>query len=319
MAGNHERHGRAWLLPPNQIEPKGIEWSGVAVELSDVKLSVVLPVFNGLPHLPDQLQAIASQAAPFGWETIVVDNGSTDATRRVVESFADRLPGMRCLEEPARGRAKAINRGASAARGQLLVFLDHDDVIAPGYLAAMGGALERYPFVAARLDESTLNPERLRGVRPPTQCDGVGDPFGFLPCAAGCSIGVRRAVFREVGGFHPAMRVCDDVDFSWRAQLAGYSLHFVPDAVVRYRHRETLKEIFSQGRGYGASGPALYKNYGKLGMPRRSPTAVLRFHAAAVARLAAARSWSELASCLFLLGYRLGLLEGVARHRVFYL
>jgi GT2 family glycosyltransferase len=291
----------------------------VAGELSNVRLSIVIPVFNGLPYLADQLRAIASQDAPFGWETIVVDNGSSDASRSVIASFGQHLPGLSCLDEPARGKAAALNRGANAAVGELLVFLDQDDVIAPGYLAAMAEALERHPIVAARLDESTLNPERLRASRPPTQAEGLGDPFGFLPCATGCSIGVRRAVFREIGGFDPAMRVCDDVDFSWRAQLAGYAVHFVPDAVVYYRRRETLKEIFLQGRDYGASGPALYEKYGKLGMPRRSPVAALRFHAAAIARLVAARSWSDVAFCSFLLGYRFGLIEGSARHRVLYL
>lgn len=312
------RGGRL-VLPVFVGSVKALDLAGVPVDAATVKMSVVLPVMNGVPHLASQLESIARQEAPFPWETIVVDNGSSDGTWEVVASFEECLSRLLVLEEPVRGKSNALNRGAEAARGELLVFLDQDDVIAPGYLAAMAEALDVYPFVASRLDDTLLNADSLRRSRPRTQSDGVGNPFGFLPCATGCSIGIRRSVFQEVGGFDPSIQISDDVDFSWRVQLTGYPLAFAPEAVLHYRYRSTLREIFGQARSYGTAGPALYKRYGQLGMPRRSPVAAVRFHTGFLFRLARARSWSDLAACVFLLGFRIGILEGSLKNRVLYL
>lgn len=280
---------------------------------------MIIPVLNGTPHLRTQLDSVVRQAVPWLWELVVVDNGSTDDTVEVVQSFRDRLPALRLVSEPVKGKSMALNHGVAASNGQVLVFLDQDDEVAPGYLAAMGEALEAAPFVASRLDVEMLNPDWLQRSRPPTQEEGVGDPFGFLPVATGCSMGIRRNVFEAVGGFDPAFETCDDIDLSWRVQLAGTGLRFVPDAVLHYRYRDSLREIFEQARAYGAAGPALYKRYRPCGMNRRSVRAALRFHGGALLRVVRIRSRSDLAASAFLIGFRVGLLGGSIRNRVIYI
>lgn len=283
-------------------------------------LSVIIPVRNGAADLPVQLEALAGQEFGEAWEVVIADNGSTDGTPEVAQGFRPRLGALQVVDASASpGQAFALNAGAEAARGRSLLLLDADDVVAPGYLSAMAAALEESPVVAARLDCDSLNPPWLRCSRPPTQTDGVGAPFAFLPSAAGCSIGVWRETFLAVGGFDPALMLGNDVDFCWRVQLAGHSIRFVADAVVGYRYRDTLVGIFAQARTYGTAGPALYRRYRDKGMPRRSARAALRFHAAAVARLLRARSRSDLASCAFLFGFRLGMVEGCVKNRVLYL
>ena len=237
-----------------------------------------------------------------------------------VQGFADRLPGLRVVDASARrGQAYALNEGARAARGRSILLVDADDLVTPGYLAAMAAALEQNVFVAARLDCQSLNPPWLWSSRPPTQVDGIGAPFAFLPSAAGCSLGIRRAVFEDVGGFDDTIMLGTDVDLCWRVQLADHPLQFVPDAVVGYRYRDTLRGIFAQARTYGTAGPALYRRYRAQGMPRRSWRTAARFHAAALARLARARSRSDLAGCAFLFGFRFGLVMGCLENRVRYL
>ena len=87
------------------------------------------------------------------WEVVLADNGSTDASVAVAESFRDRLPSLVVVDASGkRGRSYARNEGAKAARGANLTFIDADDVVAPGWLAALGAALETYAFVAARHD-----------------------------------------------------------------------------------------------------------------------------------------------------------------------
>ena len=283
-------------------------------------LTVLIAVRDGADVIAPQLEALASQEFAGNWEVIVADNGSQDGTVALVEGFADRLPGLKVLDASARpGQAYAINEGARAARGRSILLVDADDLVSPGYLASMAAALEEGNFVAARLDCESLNSPWLWSSRPPTQVDGVGAPFAFLPSAAGCSLGIRRAVFEEVGGFDDTIMLGTDVDLCWRVQLAGFPLQFVPDAVVGYRYRDTLRGIFAQARTYGTAGPALYRRYRSRGMPRRPWRTAVRFHAAALVRLARARSRSDLAACAFLFGFRLGLVKGSIENRVLYL
>lgn len=283
-------------------------------------LSVVIPVYNGGADFVEQLEALCAQEAEADWELIIADNGSTDGSVGVAESFRDRMPSLRIVDASDRpGQAHALNVGAAAATGRSLLLLDADDVVAPGYLRAMAAALADHPFVAARLDCDSLNPSWVRTSRPSPQTDGVGDPFGFLPAAVGCSIGIWRETFEQVGGFDPEIILGNDVEFSWRVQLTSVPLEFVPDAVVRYRYRNTFRGIFAQARTYGTAGPTLYKRYRDRGMGRRSRAGAIRFHGGALVRLLKARSRADLAACIFLFGFRFGILEGCIENRVWYL
>lgn len=283
-------------------------------------LSVVIAVKNGGPEFNDQLSALADQEWDGAWEVIVADNGPSDNTAAVVSRFEADIPGLRIVDASDRpGQAHALNVGAKAATGRSLLFLDSDDLVTPGYLEAMGDALVDLPFVAGRLDCDALNPPWLRKSRPPTQTDSIGAPFAFMPSAAGCSLGVWKTVFDEVEGFDSSIMAGNDVDFCWRVQLTSYRLEFVHDAVVQYRYRDTFRGIYLQARSYGAAGPRLYHKYRDLGMPRRPIRRAVRFHAAAIIRLAGARSKSDLAGCIFLLGFRVGLITGSVRNRVLYL
>ncbi len=250
----------------------------------------------------------------------MADNGSTDDTIAVAKSFDRLLPGLQVVDASGRvGQAYALNVGAAVSRGRLLLFLDADDVIAPGYLAAMAAALDETPLVGARLDCDRLNPAWLRHERKGHQTQELHVMFAFLPFAEGCSIGIRRSAFECIGGFDPTIMLGNDVDLCWRAQLNSFPLGFVPDAVVHYRHRNTLRGIFSQASAYGTAGPALYRRYRGRGMPRHSWRSLPRFYGGAVLELLRARSRSDLAVSVFLLGYRVGLVKGSLRERVRYL
>jgi GT2 family glycosyltransferase len=285
-----------------------------------IDVSVVIPVRHVGWELADQLSALASQQFDQTWEVIVADNGMSYDSVSIVRNFERYFPCLRVVDASARtAQAYALNAGVGAARGRSVLFLDSDDRVAPGYLAAMASALEESPFVAARIDCETLNPRWLQESRPPTQTEGIGAPFGFLPSAAGCSIGIWKSVFDAVGGFDQSIMLGNDVDLCWRVQLSSYQLRFVPEAVVLYRYRDTLKGIFAQARTYGTAGPVLYLKYRNKGMPRRSWRGALRFHGAILVRLMRARSRADIAGCVFLLGFRLGIFEGCIRNRVLYL
>jgi GT2 family glycosyltransferase len=250
---------------------------------------------------------------------VIADNGSTDDTRAVAASYAKRLPGLRIADAAGRpGRHYACNVGVGAARGRSVVFVDADDVVAPGYLAAMAAALREHPLVAARLDHAALDPEWMVGVGSAVQATGLQPGFGFLPFGGGCSLGIRRDAFDEIGGFREHATYCEDVDLCWRAQLRGHDIAYVPDAVVHYGPRPTMRGMFRQHRQYGCARALLYREFREFGMPRRSLRAAFRDWSDIIKGVVRVSSPAERARWSRRTGRAIGYLEGSVRYRVWF-
>ena len=115
------------------------------------KISVAIVFRNGENFLAEAVASVFAQT--FGeWELVLVDDGSTDASAGYAEALAAREPRVRCLTFPGRAnRGLAAGRalGAEAARGEYLLFLDHDDLLYPEALATLAAALDAQPRAAA--------------------------------------------------------------------------------------------------------------------------------------------------------------------------
>ncbi len=282
-------------------------------------ISVIVPCRNADPHFRQLLESLVSQVVAERAEIVVVDNGSSDGSRSVAESVSGLIP-IRIVDAPRPANAAyARNVGVNAAKGDKLLFADADDEVAPGYLEAMSAALESHGFVTSRVDCETLNPEWVRAAHgPPWQAAGVDQSFGFMP-ATGINIGVRRALFERVGGFSPEFSASQDVVFSWRVQLAGVPVHFVPQALYCYRHRATLRGLFRQTRNWGKSNVLLYRYFWEAGMPGRTLREAAREWRRVLTGLVRARSKAQLAPVVVRLGYCVGRLIGTVRYRRLYL
>jgi glycosyltransferase involved in cell wall biosynthesis len=282
-----------------------------------VEVSVVIPCRNGARYLARQMGALAQQDYEGSWEVIIVDNASTDSSPTVAESFRGRL-NLRVVNAPDRtGAAYARNVGARASSGGKLLFVDADDEVAPGYLRALSGALDTSDFVASRVDSQSLNPDWIRAAHAPWQDDGIANWFGFLPCSS-VNMGVSRPAFEAVGGWPEEYPASEDIALSWRLQLAGVSLHFVPDAVYRCRYRDSLAGLYRQTRSWGLSSSMLYREFRGAGMRRRPIAAWFKEWLDILAGLLKARSKAELAPLVVRAGDCVGRLEGSVRHRVLF-
>jgi glycosyltransferase involved in cell wall biosynthesis len=287
--------------------------------LAAPELSVIIPCRNCAPRLGHQLEAIARQAFERSWEVIVVDNGSEDDARIVAERFSDELPITIVRASRTKGPSYARNVGARAARAPKLVFVDADDEVGEGYLAAMDRALESSGFVSASVDLEALNPEwsrRAHGL--PWHRDGVELSFGFLPAASSC-VGMRKEVFDRVEGWPEAFVSQEDTALSWKVQLAGTPLTLERDAVYRYRFRADLPGLFHQSRMWSTGLPLLYREFRNAGMHARSREAVLSAWKAAARGLVSARSRADVAVALVQLGDCVGRIGGSLRYRCLYL
>jgi glycosyltransferase involved in cell wall biosynthesis len=233
-------------------------------------VTVLLCVRNGAATLERQLAALAAQDTPDDWELVLVDNGSTDATADIAARWEARLPVLRVVDEPRPGANRARNRGMRAARGDVVVCCDADDEVTPTWLRAMTQGLARYDVVGGRLDA-----DRLNGPFTPTagviQRDELPSVFGWS-YAVGASFGFRRRVFDEVGGFDPAFTLgSDEVDFCLRAQYAGATIGFVPDAVVHYRVKDSARAVVRQRFSYGRGHQVLVAKHARMGRIESRP------------------------------------------------
>lgn len=128
-----------------------------------VSLSVVIPAFNEEAHIDEQLDALAQQQWPgHRFEVLVVDNRSTDRTVEIAEGFADRFDVLRVVPATDRpGLSYARNTGITAAHCDQIAICDADDIVADGWVAAIGDALQEHRLVSGVLEVNRLNPRGL--------------------------------------------------------------------------------------------------------------------------------------------------------------
>jgi glycosyltransferase involved in cell wall biosynthesis len=273
-------------------------------------VSVVIACKNEARHLPHLLESLARQAWTGSWEVVIADNGSTDDTRAVIETFRRQLPNLLVVDAFDRpGAAYARNFGVTHSKGSKLVFVDADDEVSDGYVAAMAAALDRAPLVFGRAGFERLNAAWVRESWPSTwqQTEPLNN-FGFLPFAGAGTLGVRRSIFQEVGGFDPSFPAYEEADFCWRIQLAGHAGPvLVEDAVLEYRLPNSVSAMYRRGRDYARGRAALHERYGA--QVRLRP-ASLRDLAGAVRRI---RRRRDLARAAMIVGRLVGQRRAPAR------
>lgn len=281
-------------------------------------LSVIVPVYNAGVALSVQLAALAAQHYEAEWETVIVDNGSTDGSAELARRFVAQLPNLRIVTSTAgKGPAFARNVGASVATGDALIFVDQDDEVAPGYINAMGHKLATCEFVGARVDHKTLNPQLLVEARFPWQSDDLMRG-GFLPATSGCALGIRRGLFEVLGGFDERFLYAQDIELSWRAQLAGTELCFVPDAILHYRHRRDLFKHVQQEYFWGTDDALIYRTFRFAGMPRRTVRASLSEWRQISREVLKVKTVGDMLRVISKSARRIGHLRGSIKHQVWF-
>ncbi len=208
-------------------------------------VTVVVPNWNGERFLNLCLSSLRRQTFQ-DFETILVDNGSTDASLDFVKR---NFPEVRVVSlDHNQGFSAAVNAGIQASQAEYVVLLNNDTEVDPGWLEALVRAAETYP-------EAGLFASKLVDFHDHSILDGAGDAlrrsglpyrighgeldhgqfeqetFVFGACAAGAMY--RRAMFEEIGLFdEDFFSNCEDGDLSFRAQLFGYRCLYVPGSVV---------------------------------------------------------------------------------------
>jgi glycosyltransferase involved in cell wall biosynthesis len=286
-----------------------------------IDFSVVIPAYNEATVIGRQLDALVEQSWDGSWEVLVVDNRSTDGTAEIVHEYQRRDSRFRVVAANERqGISYARNAGIEASRGRSFALVDADDLVADGWVAAMGTALRAHPFVTGPLELARLNPPRLvdsRGRRDETESPTFS---GLFPTAHGNNMGMQKALWEKIDRFDedPRLLGCEDMEFSMRAWLDGIVLFFATEAVVHYRYRTDPRVLWEQGRRYGKSRPMLVKKLQEAGRPRPPRFSGWRSWAWLVVHAPDLVRRDRRAGWVWVAGNRLGQLEGSIRYRALF-
>lgn len=237
-----------------------------------IRSTIVIPNYNGIDYIEKCLRSLAGEPA----RIIVVDNGSEDGSREVVQ---DKFPEVEliCLDRNY-GFCKAVNEGISHSKTTYVILLNNDTMIEPGFVRALEQPLEwrREIFSGSA---------QMRNMYQPELIDDAGDYYCALGWAfargkdkplqeyqSGCRIFAacggaaiyRRKIFDEIGSMDENhFAYLEDIDLGYRARLQGYYNVYIPKAVVYHagsavsgsRHNSFKVKLSAQNSVYLA-----YKN-----------------------------------------------------------
>ena len=148
-------------------------------------------------------------------------------------------------------------------------------MVTPTWLEAIADACADGVLVGGRLDFVTLNARNWPIIVDQEQLEVH---LGYRGAAPGSNLAIARDAFDELGGFTETYTYGEDVDFSWRAQSAGYKLVYAPDAVIAWRAKPTLRTLLSQVHKVGKVDACLYREYRSRGLQRGADPAPRQDH-----------------------------------------
>jgi cellulose synthase/poly-beta-1,6-N-acetylglucosamine synthase-like glycosyltransferase len=227
------------------------------------QVSVIIPVGAVDELLEPQLEAVLTQELDRPFEVVMSRNTPDPLAITALDDVVARLanPRLRVVaSDDKRSASYARNVGAREAAGQLLVFCDADDEVAPGWLQALVDALADCDAVGGYLEEERFLPPRQRKWRPPSSPDSLPEFYG-VPYIVSCNMGISREAFVDVGGFDETLLRSEDIAISISLIHSGRKTGFARDAVVHYRHRPTLRALCRQHFAYGRGMAQLLSRY----------------------------------------------------------
>lgn len=273
-----------------------------------MRLSVVIPTFDRKERLTRVLDVLSGQMAevPGGCEVLVADDGSTDGTRELLATLQSRGRVEAVLLEHA-GPARARNRAASQARGEILLFLGDDTTPEGGFLAGHERAHRETPGPVAVLGYTSWDTERLRVTPFLTYLNEHGAQFGYALIQDPenvpfnffytSNVSMPRRLFLDLGGFDETFpaAVWEDVELAYRATrarngAAPLRIVYRPALRVRHDHPTELADFLDRQRRSGRAAAVLARRHSELStwlgveaatrIPARRPLSVSVFSAA---------------------------------------
>jgi glycosyltransferase involved in cell wall biosynthesis len=193
-------------------------------------ISTIIPVRNGAAYIADAIASIEQQVVPVT-EILIVDDGSTDATQDIVARLSGKNPVIKLLEGPGKGPGPARNVALAVACGEIIAFLDADDLWPANKLELQLARINRDPHVdvvsgfVRYFDKQAAN-----GLVPASDSRTVDIFHVHLGAAV-----YHRSIFEQLGNFQEGVRYSEDVDLLLRVREAGIPMTILRRITLYYR------------------------------------------------------------------------------------
>lgn len=202
------------------------------------RFSIVVPAYNAEATLGDTIRSVLAQDSA-DWELVITDDGSTDGTRALADSFAQADPRISVLTQPNGGAGAAISAAISRATGEFVVQLGADDELLPSFCSATDAFIREHPGYDIYASNAwRLFPDGHREIFHDTPRFSRELSLGVDDLLDECLIYVtaafRRELFASVGGFR-AEFYNEDYDFWLRALMSGARHIYQPAPLALYR------------------------------------------------------------------------------------
>ena len=204
------------------------------------RVSVIVPAYNAAVYLPYAIDSVLAQTY-LDWEIVIVDDGSTDHTRAVVDSYRPQLHDkLQYIHQPNRGVSAARNNGIRAARGEFIALLDADDVWLPHHLERGVQAMDADPAAGlvharvARIDTRGSVTGQLK-VEPKYLSGKIARHIFTRRAHIICStVMFRKSCLPADGWFDETMRATEDRDL-WFRMASRYQVTYIDEVLAYYR------------------------------------------------------------------------------------
>lgn len=207
-----------------------------------VRISIVTPSYQQAAFLEETLVSVAAQAGVDA-EHVVVDGGSTDGSKGIIERHAARLRWWCCEKDS--GQSEAINKGLVHCTGEVFNWLNSDDALLPGALRTVADAFAADPDLlvfGGRIVHRDASGDRVF-----ERLNDANDPLRLFadPVISQPATFYRTAVVKALGGVRPALRYVMDVELWWRFLFRYGTAHvrFVPEPLTMFRLHEASKTV----------------------------------------------------------------------------
>ena len=208
-------------------------------------ISIVTPSFNQAPFIEETVRSVLSQDYPH-MEYLIVDGGSTDGTVELIKQYESKLSWW--VSEPDQGQTDAINKGFAQAKGEILAWINSDDVYQPGAVLAAARYLQNHPDVGMVYGDCHYINEAgdVIGKFRSAQTTYRRLRQGYSPIPQQTAF-FRANVWRQVGPLDPSFYFAMDYDL-WTRLAARTQIKYIPQTWANFRLHTSGKTIISDDR-----------------------------------------------------------------------
>jgi glycosyltransferase involved in cell wall biosynthesis len=199
-------------------------------------ISIVMPTFNRAHYIDEAIKSVLEQDYT-NWELIIVDDGSTDRTREIVNSYIDSTDRIRYVYQSNAGQSTARQVGLKHSRGEFVNFFDSDDRLMKSCLLELYEALEADPACSIAYGNLYVVDEagnRLHEIDVPRHSGFITEHLLGDSCVSFNSCLIRKAALDDIGGFDTSLKVADDYDL-WLRLSYRHRFVYVDRCLADYR------------------------------------------------------------------------------------